>query len=225
MGAMPNNNTWQLFPYGFGPYHDGIFTQSNFGIVTKMGMWLMPDPGGYQAYMITFPRDDDLHQIMEIIRPLRIAMILQNVPSLRHVLLDAAVAGPKTDYYKGDEPIPDAELDNIATNLNLGRWTFYGALYGPEPIRNVLWGAIKGAFSQVSSSAIKLTKRSRGRNFISRKISPTTGNQYCTSANKRWQEFPTSKNSVGLIGFLMARISSFRQSVRQQAKMLRNNIK
>jgi hypothetical protein len=44
MGAMPDAttqhqsaNTWQLFPYGFGPYADGIFTQSNFGIVTKMG--------------------------------------------------------------------------------------------------------------------------------------------------------------------------------------------
>jgi hypothetical protein len=109
----------------------------------------MPDPGGYQAYMITFPRDDDLHQIMEIIRPLRIAMILQNVPSLRHVLLDAAVAGPKTDYYKGDEPIPEDQLDGIASKLGIGRWTFYGALYGPEPVRDVLWGAIKGAFSQV----------------------------------------------------------------------------
>lgn len=35
MGALPDNNTWQLFPYGFGPYHDGIFTQSNFGIVVS----------------------------------------------------------------------------------------------------------------------------------------------------------------------------------------------
>jgi len=116
----------------------------------------MPDPGGYQAYMITFPRDEDLYQIMEIIRPLRIAMILQNVPSLRHVLLDAAVAGTKKDYYAGDDPIPDAELNNIAKKLNLGRWTFYGALYGPEPIRNVLWGAIKASFSQVSISPKRL---------------------------------------------------------------------
>lgn len=36
MGAMPGSNTWQLFPYGFGPYADGLFTQSNYGIVTKM---------------------------------------------------------------------------------------------------------------------------------------------------------------------------------------------
>jgi hypothetical protein len=51
MGALPDKNqptgsanTWQLFPYGFGPYHDGIFTQSNYGIVTKMGIWLVFHP-------------------------------------------------------------------------------------------------------------------------------------------------------------------------------------
>jgi FAD/FMN-containing dehydrogenase len=36
MGALPGNDTWQTFQYGFGPYHDGIFTQSSLGIVTKV---------------------------------------------------------------------------------------------------------------------------------------------------------------------------------------------
>ena len=31
----------------------------------------MPNPGGFQVYMITFPKDEDLHQAIEIIRPLR----------------------------------------------------------------------------------------------------------------------------------------------------------
>jgi hypothetical protein len=39
---MPGNRAWQLFNYGFGPYNDGIFTQSNLGIVTKMGIWVRP---------------------------------------------------------------------------------------------------------------------------------------------------------------------------------------
>ena len=86
MGALPEpgnapglaaheqkpNKAWQLFNYGFGPYNDGIFTQSNLGIVVKMGIWLMPNPGGYQAYLITFPRDEDLSAIVDIIRPLRL---------------------------------------------------------------------------------------------------------------------------------------------------------
>ena len=44
MGALPGSNAWQLFPYGFGPYPDGMFTQSNLGIVTKMGIALMQRP-------------------------------------------------------------------------------------------------------------------------------------------------------------------------------------
>lgn len=53
MGALPGNNSWQIFPYGFGPYSDGLFSQSNFGIVTKMGLALMPNPGGYESYMVS----------------------------------------------------------------------------------------------------------------------------------------------------------------------------
>ncbi|KAL2810063.1 hypothetical protein BJX63DRAFT_423337 [Aspergillus granulosus] len=164
MGALPQNprngpnhdhedaanKCWQLFPYGFGPYNDGLFSQGNVGICTKMGIWLMPNPGGYQAYMITLPRDEDLHQAVDIIRPLRVQMILQNVPTLRHILIDAAVLGPKSSYTSDiNKPLDDAELDAIAKKLNLGRWNFYGALYGPEPIRTIHWELIKEAFSAI----------------------------------------------------------------------------
>lgn len=54
MGALPQNpkkgskhdhndegnKCWQLFPYGFGPYNDGLFSQGNVGICTKMGLWV-----------------------------------------------------------------------------------------------------------------------------------------------------------------------------------------
>lgn len=113
-------------------------------------MWLMPNPGGYQSYLITIPREEDLQQAVDIIRPLRLNMILQNVPSIRHILLDAAVMGHKSDYTSDiSKPLDDAELDAIAEKLNLGRWNFYGALYGPEPIRNVMWSVVKEAFSAI----------------------------------------------------------------------------
>lgn len=76
-------------------------------------------------------------------------MVIQNVPTIRHILLDAAVSGPKKSYTDSDVPISDTELDFIAKKLKLGRWNFYGALYGPEPVRNVLWSIIKQAFSAI----------------------------------------------------------------------------
>jgi hypothetical protein len=57
-------------------------------------------------------------------------MILQNVPTLRHILIDAAVLGSKSSYTSDiNKPLDDAELYAIAKKLNLGRWNFYGALY------------------------------------------------------------------------------------------------
>nr|1W1L_A Chain A, VANILLYL-ALCOHOL OXIDASE [Penicillium simplicissimum]1W1L_B Chain B, VANILLYL-ALCOHOL OXIDASE [Penicillium simplicissimum] len=153
MGLKPEDQPWSkiahLFPYGFGPYIDGLFSQSNMGIVTKIGIWLMPNPRGYQSYLITLPKDGDLKQAVDIIRPLRLGMALQNVPTIRHILLDAAVLGDKRSYSSRTEPLSDEELDKIAKQLNLGRWNFYGALYGPEPIRRVLWETIKDAFSAI----------------------------------------------------------------------------
>lgn len=112
----------------------------------------MPNPGGYQAYMITFPKDNDLEAIVDIIRPLRLQMVLQNVPTLRHILLDAAVAGNKASYTENAGPLNDEVLDKIAQQLKLGRWNFYGAVYGPEPVRNVLLEVIKKAFLAIPGS-------------------------------------------------------------------------
>ncbi|KAL1621037.1 hypothetical protein SLS56_009400 [Neofusicoccum ribis] len=133
--------------------HMNRILESNLGIVTKLGMGLFPNPGGYQSYLITFPRDNDLEKIVEIIRPLRLQMVIQNVPTLRHILLDAGVMGKKSDYVSDiDKPLDDDQLDEIARKLKLGRWNFYGALYGPEPVRQALWGVIKSAFSTIEGA-------------------------------------------------------------------------
>ena len=44
MGGMTNNEVWHQYKYGFGPIVDGLFSQSNYGIVTRIGLWLMPAP-------------------------------------------------------------------------------------------------------------------------------------------------------------------------------------
>ena len=51
MGAMPGNRSWNLYKRGLGPTPDQLFMQSNFGIVTKMGVWLMPSPECYMPLL------------------------------------------------------------------------------------------------------------------------------------------------------------------------------
>ncbi|KAI1854421.1 hypothetical protein JX265_012455 [Neoarthrinium moseri] len=152
MGALEGSNTWACFPYGFGPYIDGMFSQSNFGIVTKMGMTLMPNPGGYESFMYTFPREEDLPQIIDIIRPLRISNILENVAQLRHVVQALAVRGqPRTHWYGGSGPIPDAVVHEAAAALPAGdyTWAYFGMAYGPAAARQHKLGIVDAAFRRV----------------------------------------------------------------------------
>ena len=67
MGAMPASKTWQQYRYGFGPYVDGMFSQSNFGIVTKMGVWLLPEPEAYRDGTVMVARHEDLIPFVETI--------------------------------------------------------------------------------------------------------------------------------------------------------------
>lgn len=63
----------------------------------------------------------NLHAALEIIHPLRVGMVLQNVPTLRHILLDAAVMGDRNHYTDSVVPLNDEELDAIARKVILGR--------------------------------------------------------------------------------------------------------
>ncbi|KAL2272124.1 hypothetical protein FJTKL_08091 [Diaporthe vaccinii] len=152
MGAMEGSNTWQAFPYGYGPFSDGLFSQSNFGIVTKMGMTLMPNPGGHESFMYTFPKEEDLTQLIEIIRPLRISMILENVAQLRHVTQTIAGRGhPRTKYWAGEGLIPPEVIHKAASESPLGdcTWIYYGMSYGPEPIRRYKLDIVDREFKKV----------------------------------------------------------------------------
>jgi 4-cresol dehydrogenase (hydroxylating) flavoprotein subunit len=149
MGAMPGNNTWQLFKYGFGPYVDGIFSQSNFGIVTKMGIWLMPEPAGYRPYLITLPREEDIEQVVEIVRPLKLNNVIQNAATIRSLVLDAALFTTKSQYYSGAGPIPPSVAKQIMADQEIGMWNFCGALYGPKPVTDALWTAIRDSFAAI----------------------------------------------------------------------------
>ncbi|KAF2733890.1 FAD-linked oxidase-like protein [Polyplosphaeria fusca] len=153
MGALPGaENTWQAFPYGFGPYSDGIFSQSNYGVVTKMGMTLMPNPGGCEGFMYTFQREGDLAVLMEIIRPLRIANVLENVAQLRHCLQTLAVRGrPRSAYFTGEGAMPEGVVHEELKKTPVGdfTWVYYGMAYGPPQIRKYKLDIVDAEFRKI----------------------------------------------------------------------------
>ncbi|KAL4898941.1 hypothetical protein BDW74DRAFT_189625 [Aspergillus multicolor] len=159
MGALPgkdgaDNPVWGSFQPAYGPYSDGIFSQSNFGIVTKMGFWLMPATGSF-SYMVTFPREDDFEQIIEVIRPLAQRGVFGNIPQLRHVIQELAVTGkPKSAWWQGIGSMPRDAIARCTSTLACGdvSWVFYGCQYGTEAAIKAQMDAVREAFGRIPGS-------------------------------------------------------------------------
>lgn len=159
MGALPGSDSWQLFPYGFGPSPDGLFSQSNYGIVTKLGIALMPAPPASESFVITFENESDLEQVIDIMLPLRIGMApLQNVPVLRNIFMDAAAVSHRDEWHAGDGPLTSEEIKTMQRELDLGYWNLYATVYGPPPQIELFLSMIKEAFLQVPGARFFTTQ-------------------------------------------------------------------
>jgi 4-cresol dehydrogenase (hydroxylating) flavoprotein subunit len=166
MGSIPKSNTWEVFKWGYGPYLDGIFTQSNFGIVTQLGIWLMPAPPAFKPFAVRFPEHTDIEKIVDTIRPLRIAMIIPNAVVIASDLWEAGTIVKRSDYYKGEGTIPQEAVDKIREDKKLGAWNVYAALYGAPQQIDVNWGIVKGAFEAAGGTIV--TEEEAGDNPVFR---------------------------------------------------------
>jgi 4-cresol dehydrogenase (hydroxylating) len=130
-GAFPGARTWHIAKYGYGPFLDGLFLQSNFGIVTRLGLWLMPRPPVIRTFFFMFPDDDDLGEIIDLIRPLKLDNV---VPSLIKVTSDLYAIGTEATYpfdrTTGLTPLPDDVRRELQHEHGVGAWCVSGAFYG-----------------------------------------------------------------------------------------------
>ncbi|TWJ11340.1 FAD-binding oxidoreductase [Geobacter argillaceus] len=145
MGGIPNSTSTQVFKWGYGPYVDGLFSQGNSGIVTKLGIWLMPPPppGGYMPFCMKF---SDVEMIGEIFKPLMFLRETQIVPN--------ACA------------VTSAGWEAAGTNgkkTGAAAWSLYGAVYGtPEQVA-LNWSYVSGAFKKAFGSRVRIITDNEGK--------------------------------------------------------------
>jgi 4-cresol dehydrogenase (hydroxylating) len=165
MGGIPNSNTWQVFKWGFGPYLDGLFTQSNYGIVTKMGLWLMPAPPAYKPFAIRYDDEQDITGIVETLRPLRIAQVIPNAMVIASAIWEAAAIVARADHYDGTGRTPDDVIRKILAEHQLGAWNVYAALYGTQEQIDVNWKIVTEVV-KASGKGVIVTAEEAGDNPI-----------------------------------------------------------
>jgi 4-cresol dehydrogenase (hydroxylating) len=151
MGAMPGNRSWHLYKRGLGPTPDQLFMQSGFGIVTKMGVWLMPYPEVYMPFWVRVWNDDDLGPVVDTLRTLMLDDTIRMVPQVLNTVAYGSVFTTRAEWWTGSGPIPDDVLDKLARGLDVGRWLMRAALYGDEAVVDYKFAKVKEAFGRIGA--------------------------------------------------------------------------
>lgn len=155
MGGIEIGRAWQLYQPGFGPSYDAMFMQSNFGVVTKLGLWLMPRPESYLIAHVKLPREGDLEAAVETLRPLRLGETIRNHAVIEGAIRHAAGMSSRRDWYDGAGPVPEAVVDEMVTRFDIGRWNVHFAIYGEPTVVQARFNIAQRAFAGLSGVRIE----------------------------------------------------------------------
>jgi 4-cresol dehydrogenase (hydroxylating) len=132
-GSLHNDQlpNWPVSKYTFGPILDGLFAQSNFGIVVRAAIWLMPRPPVIRTFHAIFERDTDIGSIIDAIRPLKLTNF---VPTLFRVTNDLYAVGPEEraenlGRRSDARDISAEERRTLREKHGLGAWQASAAFY------------------------------------------------------------------------------------------------
>jgi len=102
-------NVSNLHKWGVGPYMDGIFTQSNFGIVTKITIALAKRKEALEIFRVSIDTKEKLEEIIPLVRELK-----QNLG----------------DVLGGINLMNAERMGGMFSDKDFPLWTSVGALYG-----------------------------------------------------------------------------------------------
>lgn len=157
--------------WGVGPYFDGLFTQSNLGIVTQMTLWLMPYPKYFQAFFYSIDKDSNLEALINALRQLKLEGIIKTT---FHINNDYRMLSIQQQYpwqeTQGKSPLPSDLLEQLSHQWGGGVWIGEGALYSAtheqgKVERKLIAKALKGIVN-------KLMFFDKNKFEIAKKISP-----------------------------------------------------
>ncbi|MDF1753490.1 MAG: FAD-binding oxidoreductase [Verrucomicrobiales bacterium] len=132
--AGPENlKTRYTYKYGTGPIVEGLFSQSNLGIVTRGGIALMPRPEDHCCFFVKVKSEDSLPEVLVAMRELVLNGI---VNSNIHTINEYFIAVLMEPFPKGENrsstALTEAEIISLRKRYLITPWNVSGAVYGTK---------------------------------------------------------------------------------------------
>lgn len=144
LGAAPKSDCWQDYQKSYGPTLDGLFAQSNFGIVTKMGFWLQPMPETVTGGNIIVPRYEDIVPLTALLNELENTGIADGMPWISSPAMGnpGAPIDPKLQaMFARTGGVTKTDLESYASGKPY--WQLRLRFFGPRSINEAKWDHVR----------------------------------------------------------------------------------
>ncbi|MBX3643383.1 MAG: FAD-binding oxidoreductase [Rubrivivax sp.] len=131
-GPEGNNQVRHTYKWGVGPYMDGLFVQSNLGIVVRAGIWLMPAPEVFDFAAFEYKASPDrLGAFIDDLRELVMCRALRSFPHLANdFAMMCILAQYPHEMLGGRRHLSDQSAATWRKTHGVAQWTFGCGLYG-----------------------------------------------------------------------------------------------
>lgn len=123
--------TWHLHKWGVGPYLEGLFSQSNLGVVTRAGIWLMPAPEAYNAFVFELKDTRHFPAVIDAFRELALAgVVTAKLHMINAVVSLTLLTQCRAEGLPTDAALTEGELAALTAKYRIAPWSCGGGLYG-----------------------------------------------------------------------------------------------
>jgi 4-cresol dehydrogenase (hydroxylating) flavoprotein subunit len=167
--AYPGSLVGTLAPHGLGPAIDGLFFQSNLGIVTRMTVWLARRPHGFRVFMFATRTERQVVETVAAARRLQQQGLIGDTACSVWNVYRFATTQMSYPWQSG-QPLssPEELLQRLPRAWRGTKWVGFLGVYSPSALHGVAseWMVRKALRGKVS----RLTVISPARAWLGRAL-------------------------------------------------------
>lgn len=148
----------KAYKWGIGPYIDGLFAQSNLGIVTSVTIALAPKPDHIEAVFFNLESDDQLFHLIDPLHKV-IQTVGSNMASIKITSQHRLLAAMKFYPDKNNRFNAKKELSEQFKKNSIHSWLGFSAIYGDKKVVYAIKKYIKSSLKPYAKKLLFLNPK------------------------------------------------------------------
>ncbi|MEC9282327.1 MAG: FAD-dependent oxidoreductase [Bdellovibrionota bacterium] len=152
--SLGMENLCQNFQWGIGPYMDGLFTQSNFGIVTEICIRLAPKREFREVWIVKIKPSTKWGQILKTVRKIQQdhGHSIGGINIMNKERMNSMFSDYPLDKKENSSALSQEEVQEFAKSMGFNQWTIVLSIQSTKETGRAIKKQLKKNFKAIKSS-------------------------------------------------------------------------